>query len=363
MERHVVARGDAYCAFPDIAALPDGSLLAAWREGDGHTGRAYSRLVVARGDTSATRWDPPVTLAELAPDPAQPDWLAWNCPRIAVLPDDAGAPSVVLACDRVRRTSAPAGHRETPDAVEFTAEAETYLWRADAALSAWTGPEGTGVRGIVPDRPVMAGNGDWLLATHHAHPATGVLAQWVCRSADRGRTWSAPVPLAHDGVHQLCEASLVRLHDGTLVAYLRENSFRGLPGFKALSHDDGRSWHGPYPTTLAGCHRPAAGLLPSGQVLVTYGLCHGGFRDGHYCNRDPHAALESQASAAQPVQALQHAHLLALDHDAHAHPDGGYTGWAALPDGRIACLYYIKDDWPRGQLRICLFRESNIVRS
>lgn len=356
MRRITVARNDAYCAFPDLAVLPGGGLLAAWREADGHTGRVLSRIMAAHSGDAGETWSPPQCLASHTPDPAAPDWLAWNCPRIAVLP---GGP--VLVVDRVRRAGAAPGHRETPDAVEFTHAAEVFLSRYDGA--AWGGLAATGVRGIVPDRPVLAGNGDWLLATHHTHPATGVLTQFACRSADGGRSWSTPVTVAHDGRHQLCEGSIIRLRDGTLACYLRENSFQGLPGFKALSHDDGLSWSGPYPTTLAGCHRPTAGLLPSGRVLVTYGLAHGGFHDGHYCNRDPHAALEDQASAADPVQAMQHATLMALDHDAHPRPDGGYTGWAALPDGRIACVYYIKDDWDQGQLRLCLFLESDIARN
>ena len=57
---------------------------------------------------------------------------------------------------------------------------------------------------------------------------------------------------------------------------MRENSGTGLPGPKCLSSDDGETWKGPYDTLMSGCHRPVAGYLPSGQIMVTYRNAPGG---------------------------------------------------------------------------------------
>jgi len=197
-----------------------------------------------------------------------------------------------------------------------------------------------------------------LLLAHHEHPQTGVLAQYAARSEDGWSTWGEQIVVAHDGFHQLCEGSVVQLDDqaGTLVCYLRENSGRGWRGYKSFSTDDGLTWHGPYPTTLVGCHRPTAGLLASGNLLITHCFSRG---EG---NRDSQAALETQLSAAQPVLTLQYSTVLALDHDNHARPDAGYNGWAQLPDGTIYCVYYLKGDSDTAWIRAVRFREEDITR-
>lgn len=339
---------EGYCAFPDVVRTAHGRLVCAYREGDGHVARVYSHLVLRTSDDGGERWSDPRILAHHDAGDDLGGWESWNCPRLARLRDGL----LVLCCDYVRRLR--------PDAAELAAEAETFLWWSGDEGETWDGPRPTGVHGIVPDRVTETRAGTLLLLSHREHPRTGVLAQYASCSDDGGRTWQAPVVVAYDGIHQLCEASeasVVQLRDeaGTLVCYLRENSGRGLVGYKSLSTDGSRTWQGPYPTALVGCHRPTAGLLASGAVLVTYGLL-----PGRWGNRDPHAALEAQGSAAEAVQALQRVALMALDHDAHPEPDGGYSGWVQLPDGAILCTYYIKDDQDNAQIRAVRFREEEI---
>jgi len=146
----------------------------------------------------------------------------------------------------------------------------------------------------------------------------------------------------------LCEAGLVELPGGELVAYMRENSGRGWPAFKSISRDGGRTWQGPYETLIGGAHRPTAGLLPTGEVLVTYRYHHG--RGARHLNT--FAYLESAASALEPDVTKQSGIVLPLDHDRSDHADSGYTGWVVLPDGvTIFVVNYIVDDAPKAQIR------------
>ncbi|WP_246320859.1 sialidase family protein [Paenibacillus germinis] len=69
---------------------------------------------------------------------------------------------------------------------------------------------------------------------------------------------------------KLCEVSILPLEDGTLVAFLRENSGHGWDCYKSISYDQGESWNGLFRMPLPGCHRPVSGLLKSGRVLITF---------------------------------------------------------------------------------------------
>jgi sialidase-1 len=130
---------------------------------------------------------------------------------------------------------------------------------------------------------------------------------------------------------------------------MRENSRRGWPAFKSLSRDGGRSWAGPYETLMGGAHRPTAGLLPSGRILVTYRYFPGG---GGWRRLNTFAYIEEVESALEPDPSRQAGALLPLDHDRSPAADSGYTGWVVLPDRvTIFVVNYIVDDAPRAQIR------------
>ncbi len=40
-------------------------------------------------------------------------------------------------------------------------------------------------------------------------------------------------------------------------------------------------------------------------------------------------------------------------------PDGGYTGWVQLPDGRIFVVNYITDDAPKPYIRGYILNEED----
>ena len=61
----------------------------------------------------------------------------------------------------------------------------------------------------------------------------------------------------------------MKLHDGTLVCYFREDSGLHYPTFKAYSYDDGNTWSEPQETGVFG-YQPNASVLKDGRVLLTY---------------------------------------------------------------------------------------------
>ncbi len=343
MHRFVVSRDDTlYEAFPDVLLLPDGRLLCTYREGDAHAPLEFTRLVVRESRDRGATWSAPQVLAEAVRGSTPRErWWYWNCPRLARLRDGR----LLLSCDTLYRTA---------DGREQSAEAHIWLWESTDGGRTWQEGRDSGVRGIVPDRVVETPQGALLLGAHYRDEA-GVYNQVVWRSEDGGQTWQGPVRIAADTALRHCEGSIVVLGDGTLVCYMRENSGLGLSGCKALSRDGGRSWAGPYPTQLVGCHRPTAGLLADGRVLITFGLRFG---NG---NRDVYAYVESQESAREPDRLHQRGTLLCLDHDNHPQPDSGYTGWAQFPDGEVLCVYYIKADAPRCYIKGCAFRLDELV--
>ena len=230
----------------------------------------------------------------------------------------------------------------------------------------------------MPDKLIEVPSGAWLLATHvrmkgDQYDIDGTLTQLVHRSEDQGETWEGPYIVGQDERYNLCEASIMLLPDGELVCYMRENSNLGLPAFKSFSTDEGRTWDGLYRTPMDGCHRPVAGILPSGHVLVTYRYRQGGGVGARLTNepstwrgtevsywaRNTFAYLETQASVRARDLHEQGGVILPIDHDHSPRSDCGYTGWAVLHDGRIFCVNYIVDNAPMAQIRGYWFSESD----
>lgn len=119
-------------------------------------------------------------------------------------------------------------------------------------------------------------NGRWIVSAHHALPETGKLTEYFIYSDDKGQSWSEQAILAADPRYNLCEASVLEVAPNTLVTYMRENSSQGWDCFKAISYDNGASWEGVYNVPLPGCHRPKAGLLKNGDILITHRFLQGG---------------------------------------------------------------------------------------
>jgi hypothetical protein len=325
---------EIYECFPDVAITHTGRLVVVYRESDSHGAKAFSHIVWRVSDDLGETWSEQRYLIR-SDSGADGVLHKWNCPRVAVLKDGR----VAVVCDVYPQ---PPGERfgDRPPIV--------HLWFSSNNAEAFEGPMATPAEGIVPERIVQLRDGSWLLAAHRGFPPDWRLVQRVWRSEDQGVTWEGPFVVADREGLNLCEAGIVELPGGEIVAYMRENSGRGWPAYKSISRDGGRTWEGPFETLMGGAHRPTAGLLPTGEVMVTYRYFPG--RGARKLNT--FAYLESVESALETEVARQQGIILPLDHDRSARADTGYTGWVVLPDGvTIFIVNYIVDDAPTAQIR------------
>lgn len=339
VEKFTISRDDSvYECFPSLARCRNGRLVLTYRESDSHAAKEFCRLVVRFSDDNGQTWSERVILAESKESGGV--LRKYNCPKVQQLADGR----VLVLCDVFDVPPADGkGGGYSSDIVFFISEDYGSSWRPEFK---------TGVHGIMPDEVIELPNCDWLLATQFRDSYT---YQCVSRSCDQGKTWQKPVTVARvDGLN-LCEASIVQLPSGELVCYMRENSGKGLPVYKSISRDGGKSWQGPYQTLMMAGHRAVAHMTRSGKVMITYRHHPGGA--GKWAE-NTFAYLESVESALEPERSKQLGSILPLDHDRSRKSDSGYTGWVEIEQGQFLVVNYIVDDAPKAQIRGYRFSES-----
>ncbi len=342
VQKFTISRDDSvYEAFPDVVLTPKGKLLCMFTEMTHHGDRSYTRVVYCTSQDRGRTWSGKNYLSESTLGTG----YSYDCVRMSYLPD--GRLSVV--CNRGSRPQ----EGKAPQAPVIV------LWLGDAEGTQWEGPFDTPAYGIVPDRIVTTRTGRLLLSAHYPDAETGKLAQQLWYSDDNLRTWQGPVVVGKDPQLNLCEVSIVQHPQGPLVALMRENSGKGYDCYKAISRDDGESWEPLHTMPLPGCHRPTAGFLQSGNVLVTYRFMQGGKGWLGFWTQNMFAALTSSQSLLRSQRDEQWSRIMPLDYDRSPVSDLGYTGWVQFPDGEIYVVSYIVDDAPKAQIRGYSLRESD----
>ncbi len=341
IERFTISRDDStYECFPDVCETDTGRLIITYRESDSHSGDEYTRLLYRRSDDEGQSWSEKTYLVRSEIEGGE--IFKWNCPRISQLSDGR----VLLICD---------GFTRRPGGTDSKSESTTWVWTSTDDGATFSGPEDTGVPGIVPDRIVELDSGRLLLASHERlATAPRIYHQMVHISDDGGDSWRGPVTVCCTHHYDACEASIVQMPGGELVCYMRDNSRTGRPGPKCISLNDGDDWLGPFDTPMNGCHRPVAGVTDSGHVMVLYRHQpgHGPFAKNLFAYR------ESIESALSPPREEQTGVVLPLDHDSSDHSDSSYCGWVELQAGRFFVVNYINDDAPLAQIRGLYFTED-----
>jgi len=326
VEKITISRNDnVHHHAPDIARTKSGRLICVYRESDSHVANNFSHIVYRISDDDGHTWSDRRPLIESFIHNGV--LLKWNCPR-----SEEGS---------VQRN------------------AHIYFWWSEDDGESWSKPQKTPLRGIVPDKLLETKSGAWLLATHWTTYRFGKWragSQMVYRSPDEGETWEGPFIICTASTLEPCEASIIQLPDGELICYMRENSRRGISALKSFSSDDGKTWEGPYETLMDACHRPVAGLLASGRVLITYRHYPGG---AGYWAKNLFAYLETIESAKERDRMKQRGIILPIDHDRSERSDGGYSGWVQLSSGEIFAVNYIVDDAPKAQIRGYYFAEED----
>jgi sialidase-1 len=341
IQKFVVSRDDSiYEAWPDVVLTPSGKLICVFSECIHHGDRSYTRIVLTDSIDRGRTWMPKRALSE--PTKGLP---FWNCARIMLLKDGRLA---VL----VDKLSAYAPERKPTDC-------RNYLFYSDDDGVTWSDPIQTPALGIVPDKLLELPSGRWILSCHYKERDFGYLVQRLWYSDDRGETWSDPVILGRKKGLNLCEVSILPFPDGTLVGFMRENSGQGWDCFKAISPDRGEHWEGPYSFPLPGCHRPVAGFLQSGKILITYRFIQGGKSGWGKTTQNFFAALTDVESVKAKDRDESWARIMPVDYDCSPVADLGYSGWVQFPNGEIYIVNYIVDDAPKGQIRGYSLREED----
>ncbi len=244
--------------FPDIAKLPSGRLIAAYRAGKAHTGQD-GRIFLTGSEDGGRSWSAPVIAVDTPVDDRDP--------KLSVRPDG----EILLSffeTDWTRPGQRPLG---------------TFVVRSRDGGVSWTEPVkvGTAMAWAAAHGPVVALRDGTLLAPlYGAYGTEAATTATVVRSTDGGRTWPAAseaVIAAGAGGIGFQEPTLAVLRNGEVIAFIRSNEAR--VGYLSRSRDGGRTWSAAQRTTIpASSHH----VLPitSGAIFLTYGDISGRFAPG-----------------------------------------------------------------------------------
>ncbi|MFO1497254.1 MAG: sialidase family protein [Verrucomicrobiota bacterium] len=248
----VVSKGEAagtYQAFPDVARLTNGDLFCVFYAGYGHVSLPKEgwprggRICGVRSPDEGRTWSRP----EIVYDGPLDD----RDPHVAQLSDGRVACSFFT----YQRTNQGVWCNTS---VVLSADQATH-WDDQARIVAAGWPSSAPVRELP--------SGTLLLGVYREEG--GSAYGGVIRSTDRGRSWSAPIPIGQgSGVRLDAETDLVRLRDGRLYAALRGDR---VPMHFALSADEGVTWSKVEDIGFPG-HCPHFTRLSTGELLLSHRL-------------------------------------------------------------------------------------------
>jgi len=320
-------------AWPDIALANNGNLLVVFAECKTHLDRSYTRVMLCESSDRGRTWSHkrPVTPATTE------DEMFYNCPRIVTLKDCR----ICLIVDRNLH-----GMK-----AETTPQSEVVLFFSEDNGKTWGEEVKTPIRGIVPDKLIELDTGRWIISTHYLVEQTGKLEQYLWFSDDNGKTWSDRITVAANADYNLCEATLLPLGNGKVVAFLRENSGRAYDCMKTISNDNGETWSDIVNFPLPGCHRPVSGFLKDGRILLTYRFAQGGKGWPGNIYQNLFGAFFNVESALTEERNDTSVRIFPIDYDRSVVADTGYSGHVQFDNGEIYVVNYIIDDADKGQIR------------
>ncbi|MFA6714884.1 MAG: sialidase family protein [Victivallales bacterium] len=332
-----------YEAWPDVTLLPSGKMICVFTECTHHGDRSYTRLVLTDSADRGCSWTQkrPLTVATHGiPN--------YNNARISRLKDGRLAIIVDKICSEKRSID--------------NEQCKVVIYFSSDDGQSWSEEQETPIRGIVPDKLLEIETGRWIIGVHINDQEFGNLYQRLYYSDDMGKTWSEPVIVGRREGLSLCEVSILPLGNNTLVAFMRENSGQGMDCYKSISYDNGEHWSELIRFPLPGCHRPVAGLLNDGNIMITYRFMQGGKGWLGSWTQNLFAALTDQESALALKRNQAATRIMPIDYDRSPKSDLGYSGWVQFPDGEIYIVNYIVDDaFDKGQIRGYAFNQSDFI--
>jgi len=196
-------------------------------------------------------------------------------------------------------------------------------------------------RGVMMNKPLVRANGEWMLPVstwRECDDSAGVVV-----STDNGATWQrrggANVPLE---ARSYDEHSIIELHNGTIVCYVRTNYGIGM----SRSTDNGHTWAPLKPSSIPNANaRFFVGRLQSGNLLL---VKHGSMTE--QIGRSHLTALLSQDDGE-----TWEGGLLLDERDKVSYPDGQQA-----TDGTILITYDRERTGAR-EINLATFREDDVI--
>ncbi len=343
IEKFIVSRDDSvYEAWPDLVRTRGGRLICVFTECTHHKDRNRSRIMMTHSDDRGRTWTPKRPFTGFSDSD-----FYFNNARISRMPDD----TLAVICDRV----------DSSGETECGPGTKIYRWTGDAEGEMWGEPRELPLLGIVPDKYHVLSTGRIIITAHRKNLVAGKSGQYLKYSDDGGKSWSEEITVAADPRYNICEASILELSDGTLVSFMRENSKKGIDCLKSFSYDHGQCWSNVKTAPIPGCHRPVAGRLNDGRIMMTYRFMQGGRGWLGACTQNVFAAFFTEDTARSSERSEQSVRIMPVDYDRSPSSDLGYTGWVQFDDGEIYIVNYITDDAPKAQIRGYSFYPSDVI--
>ena len=332
LQQYTVSRDDSiYEAFPDLVQTATGELICVFLECEHHSIRKKVRIVMTKSTDNGRTWSPKMGFTEICKE-----GHTYNCPRISRLPDN----SLVVLCD-------------------CNGVSEQHLWRSFDNGQTWKGPEIFPFHGIVPDKYQVLSNGRHIFAIHDENEK-GKLEQYAYYSDDSGKTWTKTI-VASDERYNLCEASILEVQPGILIAFMRENSFLGYCCKKTISYDFGTTWSSVYDTNIDCCHRPVAGFYEKDKILLTYRYMQGGKGWLGSWTQNLFGAFFDVETALATERSQQSVRIFPIAFDRSPQSDTAYSGWVRQKNGEFYVVNYLLDDAPKAQIRGYSFSLDDVI--
>ncbi len=302
-----------YHSFPDVAVLPDRRLFAVWREADSHVA-SESRLLISYGTPDGGSWNKPAVLHE----------GFGHMPRVTVTPakvyiiDDGAPPPTAYPAESSLFVSDDGGNSFRRIALDV-GDARTI---PDAPCFA-------------PDKILVLADGTLACAAQirlgsRGHRDDHTFCNLLYRSEDGGATWFPGTVLAVERGLKLCEPSLCRVPDGRLLAMYRVNAHPAEHTRFHFGDADGYEWDALREAPFFG-HRPTAGFLSDGRLLVTYRKVSA-----------PRAVCAWVGTLAD-LAADGGTEYELLPAPTVSPGDMGYSGWVETAPGRIVCVAHHRE--------------------
>lgn len=302
--------------WPDLIKTQSGKLICVFNQCVGHGNRNHTRISYRTSIDNGAAWSDRQFIGVETQHKDQ-----WNSIRISQLKNGR----LIVVCDRI-------------DVHERTDTTEMWMFESYDDGATWSDGVPLGIYGYCSDHVKELEDGTLLLLVSSFNSALGKSVVYAHRSNDSGKTWSGRINVAVDERYNLIEPAVLQMKDGTLVAFMRENSALSYNCMKAISRDNGITWEGIYEIPIPACHRPCVSYMSDGRILLTFRLYY------NKINRITAGAIFDEATAVETEPDKQNTELYIIDYDYAEYPDGGYTAWTEYENGKFIMANYITCD-------------------